>query len=589
MNNVNFNNALTGGLLIFLLITLHLPFPHPPGSGLFLPSNIIAWITMAYSCLIVCLANMLPGQQKGDLSFSLLTRRLSVVTLMLGIPLLYSPETWWMDGTVQWLGIAGGFAFYFCLIQARLTLRHHRVLLSGVAMATLIQALTGAMYLLVWLPETGEWYAHGQEIGGVLLQHNVTATFLMLGLGAALLLLLEPVYRTSRRMRGLLMFTLIAVSFMLVHLQSRIGLLNGLVLIICFGICYGKREPVRCAIALWCVLTGLALAFALIIFAPAGHIDLMHEASNRYRMQMLRETWRMVELHPLSGWGLGSFGYQYSQFLVTSGITSQESVVVQHPHNEWLFGWAEGGIVTVLAYLILLVTGWHLWRQASRRDKEQDTTFRRGLWFLLLPMLLHTQVEYPFYLSTVLWLLFLLLLALLDGVSYGSAGLPEGDARREDDGLPLSGPVMRIYSVIAGLVSLLTLLYMITGLQSGVVLSGLEQAQIQNPAERAVHADLPAVRRAMWNPWIFEDRFEFDRQLENLLRFNTSRDPRLLLGYLSWSSQYLASHFNPDVFAARMMILDAAGRHSLAQNIRSQAHLLYPRDIRFFSAGHKTV
>lgn len=589
MNNANFNNALTGGLLLFLLVTLHLPFPHPPGSGLFLPSNIVAWATMAYSCLIVCLAVMLPRQQTVDLSFSPLTRRLALVTVMLAIPLLYSPEMWWMDGAVQWLGVAGGFAFYFCLVQARLTLRHHRLLLGGIAAAALFQAIVGALYLLVWLPETGEWYASGQEIGGVLLQNNVTATFLMIGMGAALLLLLEPVYRTGKLMRGLLMFTLMALSFMLVHLQSRIGLLDGLVSLVCFGLCYGRREPVLSAIALGSVLTGVALAFALIIFAPAGHLDLVHEASNRYRLQMLRETWKMVELHPLAGWGLGSFGYHYSQFLVMSGIASQESVVVQHPHNEWLFGWAEGGLVTVLAYLILLVTGWQLWRQTRRRDTEQGTTFRRGLWILLLPMLLHTQVEYPFYLSTVLWLIFLLLLALLDGVSYGSTGASSGTEQREDDRYLLSATMMCAGGAIAGFISLLALLYMLTGLQSGLMLSSLERAQVKNTPERAMHADLDAIHRTLWNPWIFEERFEFDRQLENLLRFNTTRDPRLLLGYLSWSSRYLAVRFNPDVFAARMMILDAAGRHSQAQRIRTEARLLYPRDIRFIPAGEKPL
>lgn len=588
MNTVNLNNALVGGLLFFFLGTLHFPFPHPPGSGLFLPTNIIAWATMAYSCLIVCLEKMLPEQQIRKLSLSPLTRRLALVTLMLSIPLWYSPETWWMDGAAQWLGIAGGFVFYFCLVQARLTLRHHRLLMAGVAVAAMIQAVIGAMYLMVWLPQTGEWYAQGQEIGGVLLQRNVAATFLMVGLGAAALLLLEPVYRTGVWMRSLLMFTLVVISFMLVHLQSRTGLLSGLMIVVCFGIFYRRREPARSVIALGCVLTGIALAFALIASVPAGQIDFVHEGSTHYRLQMLHETWKMITLHPLLGWGLGSFSYQYAQFLVTAGIASKESAVVLHPHNEWLFGWAEGGIVTVLAYLILLITGWRLWGQASRRDNEQGTTFRRGLWVLLLPMLLHTQVEYPFYLCNVLWLLCLLILALLDGVSYGAAGTAAGSDAEKDNGVMLSPQVMRAGSTMAGFASLLALLYMVTGLQSGVVLSGLEQAQVRSSAERAMHTDLSALHRSMWNPWIFEERFEFDHQLDNLLRFNVTRDPRLLLGYLNWSSRYLAARFNPDVFAARMMILDAAGRHVQAQKIRMQARLLYPGDKRFISVGESS-
>lgn len=584
MYTLKLNNALVCGLLLFFLLALHIPLPHPPGNGLLLPSNIIAWSFMAFISLLVCLAKINPKAAETGLIISPLTRYMAIATGMLAVPLLYTPEPWVNAGLIQWAGIAGGFVFFFYLAQGKLALSHHRLLLAGLAAAALIQAIVGALYLLVWLPGPGEWYVPGPGVGGILLQQNVAATFLLVGLGAALLLWLEPLCRGRSATRMLPLPVMAAVPFMLAFLQSRIGVLSGVVLLVCFGLLYWRRERQRCVIALGCALVGVALANALIWFAPSGGVDFIHEASTSYRLQMLQETSKMIAQHPLRGWGLGSFSYNYARFLVATGTAAQESVVVLHPHNEWLYGWAEGGIVTVLAYLVLLVAGWKLWRQASQRDRLQNVAYRRALWVLLLPMLLHTQVEYPFYLSAVLWLVFLLLLALADGACYGNALLLPGPVCTERYNVTLPAIALRTGSLLTEIAALLALAFMTAGLQSGLVLTRLEQTQIERPGQ-AAQIDMSAVQHAQWNPWIFEERFEFDRQLNNLLRFNMTRDPQLLVGYLSWSAGYLSSKISPDVFASRMMILDAAGRHSQAQRIRIEGLLLFPRDVRFNAAS----
>lgn len=584
MYTLKLNNAPTCGLLLFFLLALHIPLPHPPGNGLLLPSNIIAWSFMAFISLLVCLAKINPKAAQARLIISPLTRYMAIATGMLAVPLLYTPEPWANAGLIQWAGVAGGFVFFFCLVQGELTLSHHRLLLAGLAAAALIQAIVGALYLLVWLPGPGEWYVPGPGVGGILLQQNVAATFMLVGLGAALLLWLEPLCRGRSATRMLPLLVVVAVPFMLVFLQSRIGVLSGVVLLVCFGLLYWRRDRRRFAVAMGCALIGIALANALIWFAPSGGVDLIHEASTSYRLQMLQETSKMIAQHPLLGWGLGSFSYNYARFLVATGTAAQESVVVLHPHNEWLYGWAEGGIVTVLAYLVLLFAGWKLWRQASQRDRLQGVAYRRALWVLLLPMLLHTQVEYPFYLSAVLWLVFLLLLALADGACYSNALLLPGAVCTERYNVALPAIALRIGSLLMGAAALLALAFMTSGLQSGLVLTQLEHSQIERPGQ-AAQIDMSAVQHAQWNPWIFEERFEFDHQLNNLLRFNATRDPQLLVGYLRWSAEYLSSKISPDVFASRMMILDAAGRHSQAQRIRIEGHFLFPRDVRFNAAS----
>lgn len=579
MYRLKLNNALVCGLLLFLL-ALHIPLPHPPGSGLYLPTNIIAWLFMAFISLLVFLAGVAATVKNTALFISPFTGYMGVATVMLALPLLYTPGAWQMAGFIQWAGIAGGFIFCFCLAQGRLTFRHHRLLLTGLATASLIQASVGALYLLVWLPSPAELFARGPQVGGILLQQNITGTFLILGLGASMLLWLEPLCRRGRVVRLVPPAAMVVIPFMLVFLQSRIGTLNGVLLLVCFGLLYGRREPRRCAVVFGCVLLGVILGNILIWFAPNEGVDLVHEASNSARIQILQNAWRMIELHPVIGWGLGSFSYQYARFMVASGIPVVESLVTLHPHNEWLYGWVEGGIVTVVAYLLLLIAGWKLWKQALRRDRLQNVAYRRGLWILLLPLLLHTQVEYPFYLSAVLWMICLLLLALVDGVSYGSTGLMPAAEVETQYCVAVPRPAWLTGSLLGSAAALLTLVFMATGLQSGLVLTQLEQLQMAHPG-RAARTEMSAVQHAQWNPWIFDDRFEFDRQVNHLLSFNVTRDPQLLAGYLTWSSEYLVSHINPDVLASRMMILAATGHRHQAQRIRAEAHLLYPRDGRF--------
>ncbi|MCU6244332.1 hypothetical protein KWI10_24790, partial [Enterobacter asburiae] len=80
--------------------------------------------------------------------------------------------------------------------------------------------------------------------------------------------------------------------------------------------------------------------------------------------------------------------------------------IVVHPHNELVYQVTEGGLVAVVGLAFLLVWGMRvalrLWAQASAAGgygKPGSDALGPGL--CALPVLLHTQVEYPWYLSGV--------------------------------------------------------------------------------------------------------------------------------------------------------------------------------------------
>ena len=598
MFRIKINQILVAFTLFYFMCIMHIRFPSQGGSGLLLPSNQIAWAVMAVLVLVICISRY----SCSYIYVSPLSQTLCAATVLMGIPLFYTSERWLMSGFAQWLGIAAGLIFYFSILQVKMSNLHQRIVLFGLAAAALIQAIIGIAYLFIILPQPGEWFYSGAEVYGVLAQRNVTATLLNIGLGASLLLWLESAKTKSLHsakipsknlaifLLGYRFFTptvLTVVSFMLVFLQSRIGVINGIVMVGGFGILYGRSYSQRYLRALIWVFLGITMANLLIWLSPAASLDLLHENSTSYRVQMLSETLNMIFTHPFKGWGLGSFSYQYAHFLIRTGVTSLESVVINHPHNEILFGWAEGGIVTLIAYGVLIFAGWRLWQQSALCDRNHHSFYCRGLWLLLLPLLLHSLVEYPFYLSAVLWMIFLLLLALCDreGCRHANENDIETNEATLDKIKHLNSTKvlwpLRIGTLWVGAVSGLTLLFMTTTLQSGLFLTMFENVQLTQPPQEVAHINMEKVGRALWNPWVFRERLEFDRQVNNLIKFNVTKNSHLLFDYLEWSSKYLTYGIDPNVYKSRMLILSAIGEQSEVARLSNEVRFIYPKDKRF--------
>lgn len=598
MFRIKTNQILVAFTLFYFMGIMHIRLPSQGGSGLSLPSNQIAWAVMAVLVLVICISRY----SCSYIYVSPLSQALCAATVLMGIPLFYTSERWLLSGFTQWLGVAAGLVFYFSILQVTLSRLHQRIVLFGLAAAALIQAIIGIAYLFIILPQPGEWFYSGAEVYGVLAQRNVTATLLNVGLGASLLLWLDATDSQSQHhamasSKLLTIFSLgsrvvvpavmVAVPFMLVFLQSRIGVISGIVIVGGFGFLCGRSYSHRYLRALIWILLSVTLANLLIWLSPTVSLDLLHENSTSYRVQMLGETLNMIFTHPLKGWGLGSFSYEYAHFLIRTGVTSLESVVINHPHNEILFGWAEGGIVTLMAYVVLIFAGWRLWKQSALSDRKHSSIYCRGLWLLLLPFLLHSLVEYPFYLSAVLWMIFLLLLALCDRVRCSHVG--ENDIKITEVtpnkikhlNSTKSMWFLRIGALWVGVVAGLTLLFMTTALQSGLFLTMFENVQITQPPQEVAHINMEKFGQALWNPWVFRERLEFDHQVNNLIKFNVTKNSHLLFDYLEWSSEYLTHGIDPSVYHSRMLILSAIGEQSEVARLSNEVRFIYPKDKRF--------
>lgn len=556
--------AISVMLLIYLALAMHVFIPSMGGSGLRLPGNIVAWIFIALSVLAYWLLN-----RHQFIITTTTSKLISVGILLLLLPLFYTPEKWLKDALLQMAGVVAGMLFYFTLLQCGFSDRWRVLLLNVLLFATLVQSVIGFIQLTLLPPNSGLMALgdEGVRPTGVFRQVNVMASFMATGLACSLHLLYLTQSLNIRNKASSLIYrlihlqqlaALILLPAMLILLQSRAGYIGAIAVVLINFALRIRNQPRRTAAFIGLIISGILLGYTLLLGAGLV-IPVSHDGSNLERWKILQITLAMIMNHPILGWGYGSFEYSFAHFALgmTPPITGMG--VITHPHNELLFGWAEGGVAALAAYILLAIAYFRLMVLAWRRTDKSLFT----LWLLMLPFAVHTQLEYPFYMSTGHWLIFLLLLSLTDSA--------------------ISTPHVVMKPQIARTVRAVSLVGACGGL--GIMLSTLQTQMLLTKAEqlqlKQVNIDFPRLEQQFWQPWIFQERIDYDRQVNQLLQYNVSRDPKLLQSYITWSQQYLSHHIDQNVYAYRIAILRFSNKAGEAEKQRHEASQIFSHDPRF--------
>lgn len=553
-------------LLIWLVIFSHLYLPNMGGIGLKLPQNIITWAVMA--TLVSTIWFTLPSDKTVHLTRS--ARWIFVSIVILGIPLLFTSPQWNDVARLRWLGLLGGWFFYVSFLQSNARCFNRFWLYYMTLTAIVLQALIALLQLTI--PEAvPAWLAYPQVGGrpyGVFQQVNVLASFIATGLALTTMLLLLPGFtlkdsKKERLRQFALALILMVLPALLVWLQSRVGWLGGVIsggLILFIGT---KVAPKKTLVTAGLILASVTLA---IVIQSNGHItDVMHTGSNHARMSILKSTLGMIAERPWLGWGYGSFEYQFQHYRLTEGLSTLETGVVSHPHNEILLWCVEGGVIAFIGLLLLMLIGgnmvWRAWRPVSQLNAHQ-VALNRGLCCVLLPILLHTQTEFPFSLSTAHWAIFLLLLATLD---CNVNPISERDS--------LSAVATSFFRKALPVFSLIILLVASIALYANLCLTSFERSRF---------SDIEPARRAMaFDPVVNTERWSYDQQVHALLMFNQTRDPALLDGYTRWAKSYLSRRVDNNVYASWLSIAQYQHDAITFQRLRQEAQALFPEDARF--------
>ena len=541
--------------LLFLLI-MHLMLPNTGGSGADLPQAQLVWCAMLV--LIAGCAWILVHRR---LRFSPCARTLTMAALLLTLPWLWSPSPdWRLDALPRLAGLWAGLLLYVLLLNCHFTARQKQRILWLMAAAALIQTLwvLAGMWCPSLLPQVAQDALRaGLSPGlsaGVFQQRNVTASFIATGAAVLLWLAGDSAYRLRGSGRQRMVFVAIGVMFMtLTLLSSRTGWLGGLLSWLLFIVIFWRNDRlsrwgVRLAPA-----AGIALGVALL---PDGLLNALHDhdSTNLDRLLILQQTWQMIAQHPLVGWGYGGFTWSFAHFLADRAEPLSRGVVaLSHPHNELLFWWVEGGIVALAGELLAIVAVGMLLLRRLRRKAF-------AVLGCMLPVLLHTQLEYPLYLSPVHWLLLLLLLRFADspGVAAASQGTPG---------------TKKLMPCLIGILACFGAVLTAMTFWQGQELTGFQQSP-QRYASRVLR---------LHETGIGTERLRKDKALSYILRYQKSGNVDDLQQFSDRAHRWLATWCDADIYHNLINVDRYLGNEASASQLHDEAHRLYPYDPLFFS------
>lgn len=554
-----------------LLACVTLPFSGSIAPGMLGGHNLLVWACVVLWLVILwCTRNAhAPRRLVGGLLSA---------TVLMTLPLLWTTvPAWRLNALPRLIGLWAGVGVFILLLHIRFGMRGRALLVSFLAASALIQALMALSQLLFPLSSFVRGMVHydvlsaqGRALGS-LGQVNLLGSFLATGAGATLWCLLSlPVRRSSLRLCGWL--TLVIILATLAVARSRTGWLGGL--LACGGVlCLVGRHRHWYALG-GCLLLSSVIAISVLSLQPqvvvaTAHeisppaadtfsLDRMRGESRERRLQMLRVTAELIKQRPLAGSGLGSFERRWSDGLETLGEVSATPERVIYPHNELLYVWAEGGAVA-LAGLLLAGALWILPAVSALRVKGRPGVAPHyvSLWPLSLPMALHAMTEFPFYLSALHFVLFLLLWRL---------ALPDG--RRCECVVTKTWLALPV-----GLVGFVMLAACTVNL---IHLRQVEKSSFSLP----ITLVLPQISEVMQ-----AERLQFDRSVSLLIAYNQSQDARLLHAFIHEAHQYLSAHDDPNLMDSFIRVENALGRPHRAEDMLRRARMSFPDDPRFNPKG----
>jgi len=519
---------------------MHFNLDHLGGYGLYLPFNTVGWVFIS---LLIGLGSW-EIRKSGEIIFSRFQMVCWIGIGLMCIPLIYPNNENAALALQRVLGLGGGITLFISFQQFRFNREDRNWFLFIILGGILIQAFYGLSQL--FLPLECWFGISADRPFGVLMQKNIMATFLVTGAAISLFLLLKDESIKEHKIKMWFIYSVpFLTSILYLPLQSRTGYLTfplSIGLISILG--YKKKKQ---------LFTWLGLAIiGFFIGAKAPYLkrnegEKIHSTSVRKILYQL--SYELYRENPIIGVGYGNYFSSYRHYFAQR--KSEDSSVlnftgnIDHPHNETLFWMVEGGIAPLIGLLIIaggfLIMIW--------RAKIPEAWGTAGL---ILPILIHTQLELPFYLSLIHWFLFIFLLYCIDE-EYGAKVVKK---------MPL-----KIFpGVVAVLIPGITIFYMITVLQTGFVITKYERSKFKD------HNLLWSA----WNPKSWHKKYD---TIVMTLQLNIARKTKNSEGfqnYIQWAKGYVKHSPYPFIYYDLAKAYEAIGNKEKAWEVYNYAKYLFP-------------
>jgi O-antigen polymerase len=530
---------------------MHIALPSPGGAGLYMSYNVFAWIiTTLFIALGVWQITL---NKKVYYSPLLIWLFFGVIALI--IPVFYTFE--FTDHAIpRLLALVAGFLFLCCLYQFTLSKQQGHQLLLLILVAVIIQTSFGLIQFFIL--DTGDWggYIVGKHRPhGSFTQPNVMASFVATGLAIALFLSVQKPFSPYHKvLQGLLLICSFTFSFLLVLLQSRTGFVGAIfavLLLIPLLYTHNKR---RLLLHMVVILVAVSCASVSLVNSsiPIRSQHIYQEMGVRHNIVVVSAD--MIQQKPIIGYGYGGFERsfldhfnQYSLKNPTIGNTPQN---FSHPHNEVLFWVVEGGVIALVAFVLFTVGFLLTWRKI---------VLQKGLALLALifPILLHSQLELPFYSSVSHWLVFLILLWLMD-----SYAVKQGEHFNAIECAKTF--FLRFWAVF---LPLIFLPFLLTTLHTGNILVKTQQ----NPDYSIAHLT-DIVNPVAWKGYV--DFIAYTHIFRDGLR---TKNPQQLTRYLDWSLKCLRHKPRIELYENSLLVLKTLNKTTTYNKLLVEAKQTYPQ------------
>ena len=533
-------------LALYSLLGMHFFMHNQGGSGLYLPFNIVGW---AFVSVLISLGlwHLTVIRQ---LTFSRTQLWYLVGFAVLLLPFLNPQAEWNESAQPRFIAIAGGLLLFFALSQFQFTENQRHNLLYLLLGAVAIEAVYGLVQFFIL--KDGNWLGYNVKINrpyGIFQKDSVFSSFLAAGLAIAFYQQRwDSKVLNSRWRQGLLSLILLATPLLLVQVQSRAGIYGAIMaVLIMLPVLWNYNRR----IFWWSVtLLGISLAVGFFIYTSARTAD-SYALTSGYRKLYWSHVLSMLPQSPWLGHGYGSFEYTflhdfYAPEHITPGMRLMEENL-DHPHNEVLFWLHEGGVVAVLGLAVIAVgyirsvlkcTGW---------------AKRLSLLALVLPLLFHSMVEYPFYHSVAHFFLFIVFLWLADAES--------GQQK------VYACQYWFLARVVAIIIPLIVVPFMLTGLQAAYVLTKYDRAKDKNPQ----------MLEQIINPLPWMMMYEFQMRSVQLTFSAAMHDKAGLESYVDWAKQFLHNTPRAVVYGRLVYALQQLNDKEQAQFWLDEGKRVFPR------------
>ena len=455
-------------------------------------------------------------------------------------------------------GVVGGVLLYFAFLQFRFSRVQRLALLYLLLGAIFIEALFALVQYYLLTP--GNWIGFDTTLKrpyGIFQQVNVLASFLATGLAIALYL---PSFDEKCQLgnwRGWLVAgVLFSTSLLIVVIASRVGHLSALLSFLILWPILLRRSPRLAMFSLLLIVAGISLAYISMHYSGGGR-SLDEYQSRGYRQLYWSTCLEMIKQKPWLGWGYGSFEYNFVHFFYGDGRWQPGMIKMEqnldHPHNETLFWGVEGGLVA-LAGIAVFLSSFLL--SVKRLAGAQ----RWAVLVLALPILMHTQTEYPLYHSVLHWCVLIFLFWFADEEAQDSAAVD------------VAFDYWLFFRTFAVIIPLCVIVYMGTGLQAGWLITKYERSQMSRP-------DL---LEQVINPLPWLTRFQFDVMTFRLIVALKTNDVKEMDAYLDWGALFNASTPRANIYNNMILLLTQRGEKEKAEALLQEAKRLYPDDPFFY-------